>query len=407
MKSNARRIVAAAVLVAATTGLVAQPTHAYVAPASQPAQIIPNLSLDLPIGKIQLFDADLKVQPGKDGQPEGFRGTARVKLPAIGPLANLDMPDLVRADVGLDTGASLAALGAPLDPARRYFFLDFGGGLNLSREVTGAAGSAAEIDLSVPAGQRIAVIIDPEQPLIFLQGRINVSYTGDLAVISDVLAARGLDLSVLEGVQIPGVSTIVVSGTLAPGTDKNYIELQAGTGVSAGALGAAVGIQAAPIAVQGGARIDKDGVTVTGVSSSKVIPETGWDGKGKIQLRVPFNGQQAWVDLTGALSVPLAQIRTEGARRIDIDGQAVADAVQQAVTSAGDAAQAVGEGVAGTVKSAADAAGQAVGTAVAGARDVVTGTVGALPGAVDSATGAIGSGWQSVMQQVCKATGRC
>jgi hypothetical protein len=44
---------------------------------------------------------------------------------------------------------------------------------------------------------------------------------------------------------------------------------------------------------------------------------------------------------------------------------------------------------------------------ISGAKDVVSNTVGAVPATAASATSALGTGWQSIMQQVCKTTGRC
>lgn len=395
MLSNNRTWIAAATLIAVVSHLVAQPAMA-ASVAAPPSQIVKSLNLKLPIGDIELLDANLQVRPGQNNQPEGFRGSARVKLPAVGPLANMRMSDLVRAEIGLDTGAALSHLGAPLDENQRYLFLDFGGGLNVTRKITDEAGVAQDVGLTIPPGQRVVLVIDPETPLVFILGNLNVTYTGDLAVVGNLLAAQGLNISLLDSVRIPGLSSVVISGTLAPGTDKSSVGVQARTGLDIGAIGAALGVQAAPLVFQGGARLDTSGLTVTGVTQSKVAPEVGWDGKAVVQLRVPFDGQQAFVDLTGALSAPLAQLQSEGTSRVVVDTQVIANVINSVTSTAGSAAKAVGEGAAGGVQSAATAVAK-TGSAAATA----------VPAAAASASSAAGAGWQAVMQQVCKATRRC
>jgi hypothetical protein len=426
-----KKAIAGVLLATLTLSIVAQPAYAH-----PPAQTIRNLKLALPIGTIELADAQLQIKAGADKTPESFRGTARVKLPAAGPLVNFKLPDLVRAEVGLDKGAALSAFGAPLDLERRYFFLSFGSGLNLSRQFEDAAGDTQTLSITVPAGERVALIIDPEQPLVFVQGKFNVNYTGDLAVISQLLVQRGITVPGLEDVKLPGTGTIVISGTLAPGTDKSFIELSAGTGIGAGPIGAIIGLQAQPLSLQGGARIDKDGATVTGEVTTKVVPDKVLDGSGKVQVRVPFTGQQPFVDLTGALSVPPAQAQAEGTQRFTVDGQAIADAVRFSAEAAKTSVKSAGDAITMTIASAAatgaevaksagnfitvtvGAATQAGGNVLAGVQDTLSGTLAAASPVISGATGAvsdtagtapaaINSAWQSIMQQVCKAAGGC
>lgn len=429
--SISKKTIASVVLAALTLSVAAQPAFAL-----SPAQTIRNLKLALPIGTIELADAQLQINEGADNKPESFRGTARVKLPAVGPLVNLKLPDLVRADVGLDKGAALSNFGAPLDPERRYFYLSFGSGLNLSRQFDDAAGDTQTLSITVPAGERVALIIDPEQPLVFVNGKFNVNYTGDLAVISQLLVQRGITVPGLENVKLPGTGTIVISGTLAPGTDKSFIELSAGTGIGAGPIGAIIGVQAQPLAVQGNARIDKDGATISGEVTSKVAPDKVLDGSGKVQVRVPFDGQQPFVDLTGALSVPPAQAQAEGSQRFTVDGQAIADAVRFSAEAAKSGAKSAGNAITVTIASAAatgadiaksagniitvtvGAATQAGGNVLAGVQDTLSGTLAAASPVISDATGAISdtvgtapaaisNAWQGIMDQVCKAAGGC
>lgn len=421
-----KRVLTVMTLFSVAFAWAGQPTSASASaltvPSAPPTQSIRNLNLTLPIGNIELLDANLQVLPGADNKLERFRGTTRVKLPTTGPLADLKMSDLVRADIGLDTGAALSYLGAPLDKDRRYLFLDFGGGLNLSRDVTDDDGRPQELSLSVPPGQRVALVVDPEAPLLFVLGNFNVSYTGDLAMLGNLLQAQGLNLTPLQGVQLPILSTIAISGTLSPNSDSSFVEVLANTGLDAGMVGAALGVQAAPLMFRGGARLDADGLTVTGVTQSAVAPTLGWDGKALVQFRVPFDGQQAFVDLTGALSVPLAQLQTTGTERVTIDGQAVAEAIQDAASNAAAAAVAAAGSAAGAgsavISGAVSGAKSAVSSAPATASAVVSAAVqaggGVVSGAKDvvgqAATGVpatVGAGWQSVMQQVCQATRRC
>lgn len=295
-------------------------------PAGATLAIADDLTLALPIGDLQLLDADLQVKLNADQTVESFRGVARVPFPAIGFLENLRGADPLHADVGFDYGANLTAIDAPLDPATRYFFFDFGSGVRLDGAVTGADGSAQQVSLATPHGQRAVMVIDPLRPLVFVQGQLTLNHTGSLAFIDSALAANGIDAPGVDFAALPARTSVGVTALLSDDPTLAYLEVSTGAAIDGGLLARGVGIDATPIAIDGVARLDHTGLRVTGTTRSTFLPATVWDGRGEVEVFLPFDGglHDAYVAAGGAASVPLAQLHTTGATRLALPPSAAA-----------------------------------------------------------------------------------
>ena len=396
-------------------------------PAGAALTISDDLTIKLPVGDLELLDSNLQVTLDESRAVESFRGTARVPFPTFGLLETLQVADPLRADVGFDYGANLPAIDAPLDPERRYFFFDFGSGIRLDGAVTGADGSAQAVSITVPRGQRAVLVIDPLQPLVYLQGQITLNHTGNLAFLDNMLAANGVDVPGLELAGLPGRTSLGLTALITDDPTLSYLEVSSGSAIDAGPMARWMGVDATPLAFNGVARLDHKGLLVTGSTQSSVLPKSVWDGRGQVQVFVPFNGNvnDAFVEAGGSLAVPIARVDAEGSSRL-----ALPEAEEPAVVEAGAPDQPgwwarTGAFAGGVVDGAANGLG-AAGDAVAWTGDVIGAGAGAAWNATASAAGAVSSGtahgattaWQatvggaacglSVTQNFfCQASGVC
>ncbi len=81
------------------------------------------------------------------------------------------------AEVGLDTGSHLSHLAAPLDPERQYLFFNITSGMDVAGTV---AATGDTLSLSAPAGQALTLVIDTEEPLVYLAGNVTVNTSAEL-----------------------------------------------------------------------------------------------------------------------------------------------------------------------------------------------------------------------------------
>jgi hypothetical protein len=376
-------------------------------PAGTTLAIDDDLTLALPLGDLQLLDANLRVTLNDQQTVESFRGTARVPFPAIGPFENLAGADPLHADVGFDYGANLTAIAAPLDPEARYFFIDFGSGVRLDGAVKDAAGAVQSVSLATPHGQRAVLVIDPLRPLVYLQGQLTLSHIGGLAFIDTALAANGIDAPAFDFASLPGRTSVGVEALLTDDPALAYLELNTGSAIDGGALAHWAGVDVTPIAIDGVAHIDHTGLRVTGATRSALLPATVWESRGQVEVFVPFAGGlgAAYVDAGGAIAVPVAQINAEGTSRLALPATpsvlAATPAAEErkapglwarTTAAAGAGLTAAGDAVAWTgdvVGAGAGVAWNAAGAGLTAAGDAVAwtgGVVGAGAGAAWNAT---------------------
>ena len=362
-------------------------------PTGSALTITDDLTLKLPVGNLELLDSNLQVTLDENRAVESFRGTARVPFPTFGLLDALEVADPLRADVGFDYGANLPAIDAPLDPEQRYFFFDFGSGIRLDGAVTGADGSPQAVSISVPRGQRAVLVIDPLQPLVYLQGQLTLNHTGNLAFLDNMLAANGVDVPGLELAGLPGRTSLGLTALITDDPTLSYLEVSSGSAIDAGPMARWMGVDATPLAFNGVARLDHKGLLVTGSTESSVLPKSVWDSRGQVQVFVPFNGNvnDAFVEAGGSLAVPLARVDAEGSSRL-----ALPPTEQPAVAEAAAPKQPgwwarTGAFAGSMVEGAANGLG-AAGDAVAWTGDVIGAGAGAAWNATASTAGAMGSG---------------
>jgi hypothetical protein len=280
-------------------------------------EIEDDLTLKLPIGDLELIDADLALALDEDGHVERLRGTAQVPFPSVGVFENVDLDAPVRADLGLETGANLAHLNAPLDPERQYLFLDFNSGL-VAESNHKVEGEDHTVRLSVPRGQNATLIIDPREPYAYLSGNVTVSIDDQLAFVGQMIDLGGAETLIPDGLPIRQRIGMQVTSSIGKGAEPFF---QAGGtySVDAGMIGNLIGVEIRPLATQGLVTLDRSGIILDGIAQSQIAPETLFDGRTSAQIFLPFDTdmRSAYAQIDAEMLVPFAGASAEAMARLD------------------------------------------------------------------------------------------
>ena len=145
-------------------------------PAGADLQIDDKLTLTLPVGELTLPTAQLDVEMGDNNRITRLHGTVQAPFPTLGVLSDVRMVQPALAEMGLDTGANLSRLAAPLDAERQYLFFNIASGMDVAGRV---AGTGDSLSLSRPPGQAITLVIDTVEPLVYLAGNVTVNTSAE------------------------------------------------------------------------------------------------------------------------------------------------------------------------------------------------------------------------------------
>jgi len=277
-----------------------------------------DVQLIMPIGAMDLLAAELVLQRTDDGNIDRMRGTARVPFPALGWLEDVELDAPLAADVGLDWGRNLSHLNAPLDPARRYLFLTFDAGLNLSAPLAQAENMPGNLAISIPQGQRATLIIDPQEPFIYLTGHITLRHTEQVALIGQLLDPEGALPLAPDAFPIQEYITVQVDGLLTDDRDEAFVQLGGGFALHSGAMGRWVGVELTPISLHGLLTLNRQGLLLSGVAESRIQPERFFTGNLVAQIFVPFSDDlgEAYVHLDGGADIPLIGLYAAGRTQV-------------------------------------------------------------------------------------------
>lgn len=291
------------------SGLVALPNGMSV-------QVQDNVLLTLPMGTLVLPDADLTLEFGPDRRIVAMHGTALTPAPTFGLLSGLQWVTPARVDVGFDPGASLTDIQVPLDPERRYFHMTMEAGLSaVSR------GDGPGLQLEVPSGQRVTLLVDPLQPLLYVNGQVSLRFLGDLAFVRALVDPAEALAWWPTGLALPQTIELGVNGIVGQGVTPN-LELKAGYRVDSGMIGEWLRLDGALVEAEGSIVLGPEGLLLAGQAHSALIPQAVANSDLGAQLYIPF----------GALPEDSAQ-----ARPAQDAPAAVADS-SEALVIAGEAA---------------------------------------------------------------------
>ena len=282
-------------------------------PAGASVALDDDLTLTLPMGKVKLPQANLDLTLGEDGQIQRLHGTAQVPFPSFGLLDEARVVTPALAEVGLDSGASLAHLHAPLKEDRQYLFFNFGTGLAVD-----AASQRGSMRLSIPAGQRATLVIDTEEPLVYLAGNVTVNDPGQVALVGPLLDIAQRSALIPDSLPVRQRTQVAVNGQFSPAEGESFVEVGAAYGV--GATAQWLGVDAQPLTINGWARISGDGMLLSGVIGLNLAPHTVLGSELGLEAWLPFSNELdgAYAQINGSVDVPLASVSADATARVSL-----------------------------------------------------------------------------------------
>ncbi|HSN73991.1 MAG TPA: hypothetical protein VL334_02730, partial [Anaerolineae bacterium] len=258
----------------------------------------------------------LDVELGDDNQIARLHGVVETPFPTLGVLSDMRMVQPALAEIGLDTGENLSRLGAPLNPDRQYLFFNISSGMDVAGKV---AATGDTLSLSAPAGQALTLVIDTEEPLVYLAGNVNVNTSGELLLAGPLQELAQQSELLPDGLPLRQRTQVTVSGLAGKNADE-YLNLDGSWSVGAGALGRWLGVEAMPLAVEGLLTLSADGLLLNGVVRSSIAPDTVLDSSAQLTAFIPFKDgvADAFVETQAAVAIPLAQVDIDGSARLDL-----------------------------------------------------------------------------------------
>jgi len=236
------------------------------------------------------------------------------------------------AEVGLEPGKNLSYLHAPLDPDRPYLFFHVSSGFDVATVV---ADTGESLSLSAPAGQVLTLIIDTKDPLVYLAGNVTVNSAGEILLPGPLMDLVKRSPLIPDALPMRQRTQVTLSGLAGRSVEDN-LKLGVSWAVDAGALDKWLGVEAAPLTVEGVITLSAGGMLLDGVARSAIEPDTLFDGSVHLTAFVPFRRDLAdgYVEARADVAIPLAKVATGASARLDLS-QKWAAAEQGAANGAG------------------------------------------------------------------------
>lgn len=299
----------------AALGLSALQSKAGPLPVGVRLTIDDDLVLTLPVGEITLPQAQLDVEMGADNRIARLRGRVETPFPTLGVLSDVRMVQPAIAEVGLDTGQNLSHLHAALVPDRQYLFFDIASGLDMASRV---AGTGESLSLSAPAGQALTLIVDTQEPLVYLAGNVTVNHSGEMLLAGPLQELAQRSELIPDALPTRQRTQVTVEGLAGKHVDE-YLKLGGAWSVDAGALGQWLGGAGEPLAVEGLLTLSAEGMWVDGVVRASIAPDTLLDSGVHLTAFAPFQGDRAdaFVEVKADVAIPLANVAAAASARLD------------------------------------------------------------------------------------------
>lgn len=386
-------------------------------------EISDQLTLKLPVGDIQIRTGDFEVGVDSEGNVDRLRGSADTMLPSLTLPNNLRIGGAFGAEFGYDVGAALGSVSPLLDAEAHYLYLRLGEGFALDTALVDENGQSTPVTITVPDNESATLIVDPQNQVLYLDGRFNLSQVLRLAVVGSMMGIDVGQLPMLGGLALPLRSTVGVAALFSGQPGRNFVELNTDLGITGGPIARLLQLGDTPLLLDSTIRIDGSGVRLQGAVDAKLAPATLLESGGMVEMFVPFQRlSDAYVRVGGDLSVPIlgitaaneaklggAQDTGDGMARIEggVDGATLAW-WDEATAWIGGAASNTAGAVAGGAQSGVSAVQSAVDAAFTSAAAATSGGAPAAAGsALSGATTGVTCGVNRAQQLWCQTTGLC
>jgi hypothetical protein len=298
-----------------------------------------SINVTLPMGSIKFQNGDFSVHLDKDGNLDRLNIQSDSVTPNLNLGPNIQLGGPFAAQIGYDYGSTLDGFTTVLNPATRYLFFHLGGGMTLEANVPGSQ-DGEPVRFTIPEGDRISIVIDPQASLVYIDGQVTLNQLTDLGLALGVLGMAPATLPLLNGVVLPTRTTIGVGMLLSPDMSQNFLQLSGGMGINGGPLGKLLRIEGETLGFDGLLRVDSNGLLLGGVANSSINPDRVLDGRGELSVFIPFTSDELpYVQVGGALRVPVIGIDAEVVQQIGGGSVSEADSTNALLQSTAEAAR--------------------------------------------------------------------
>jgi len=286
-------------------------------PGNKGIVIDETVSLNLPVGFVDLFDSKLTLTLTSDYSISSITGSAQVPFSLFG---TTDAESRMNVNIGLESGKTLRSRYRnhslePLDANQKYVFFYIGPeSTSITKQDTGVT------SLSIPRGQSFLLIHDPFQAFVYADGKFSIEFPSP-ATPASVLAAGTL---LSGGTLLPFLlfkhsPTVHVSWLVTPDLKDAFLEIDGEYAISEGLLSKIASTDLATIGVGGSLRIDQDGVVLRGVTETTFVAGKLFDGGLAVETFIPFQEGfwDARVVLGGHVAIPILAFRSDAESRLD------------------------------------------------------------------------------------------
>ena len=274
-------------------------------------QITNDVTLQTPMGQLALFDTDLLIELAADNTIERLRGTAQIPWPSVlGGAENAAQHALAMADIGLEPGKDLHHLNVPLMPEQPYFYMRLGAGLRTDADGVLERETLHAIDTPVTRGQYLTLLIDPQQWDLLIDGNLTVALLDDWLLLNEFLTEQtGLPFALAsEAVNVH------LSGLLSADWAASYVRLDGLYTLEKQFIRNWFQTDASPLAVTGSLLINQEGLLLSGLTRSSVLPDQIFDGALQVEAFLPLgrNFWAAYVATNSEAKLPLWAVQHAG-----------------------------------------------------------------------------------------------
>lgn len=260
------------------------------------------MRVTLPIGNMQLAGADLVVNVDADGIVQRVRGSA--SLPMLASLENGPLSVPTNVVFGLDEGAALSQIDAPLQADHQYMFVEIGNPQSVATKEN------ERPTVNMPTNSSATIVIGMNEPFTYMSG-VAAMRSSTLAALYDLLPLDGVNPllaggALLDPALIPQRSMAGFSVLWTDDPTDAQLTLNLAYGVDDSLAARWLPFEVAPLTVDAKAVVNRTGLRLAGGVHSQIAPSTLLDGSLQASLFVPFDGvQQAELAFSTDGTVPM------------------------------------------------------------------------------------------------------
>jgi hypothetical protein len=287
--------------------------------------------------------------------------------------------------VGLDLGKNLPDTGFQLVPDRPYLFFNANSFLDVAGRTTS---NSDEFALSFDPGQRLTLVVDTVDPVAYLNGKVTLSFTDQIALLGGLLENTPAGPYIPNTLPLRERTQYGLNGKFSKDLAESRLTLTGGYMLDAGFLPSSLGIDAQFVNVLGQLTLSHDGVLVDGQLKSAIEPDKVFDGSVRVSTFIAFANADtpSYASVDAGVAIPAAKLGVGGAAKASAGKYEVSGHLATPFRDSELAARASGNlpDIAGTV---GPAIGQAANSVGATAGDL-GGKIGAGAGEATAAAGA-------------------